>query len=212
MSAAPQHMCYVPIKTRSRPPGPQAYTRALSTRVQMAVAALAFVSVIVALVAYACAVIARAAWNQRPLSARRACAGLGAGPVTPRHRQVLPSSSSLSSSLSSSPPPPPPPPQPKRPALRVDVGSDEACAAPPSTGSTPTPLRSPSALRSQGVHVATAASADTRRPFRVLCRGCGRVFGDANMRKHFFCEFSEDERVAILSLARELAARGHFIH
>lgn len=177
----------------------------------MAAAALAFVGVIVALVAYACAVIARAAWNQRLLSARHACAGLGAGPVTPRHRQVLPAPSPSSSS-SPPPLPLPPPPQPKRPALRVDVGSDEACAAPPSTGSTPTPLRSPSALRSQGAHVATAASADTRRPFRVLCRGCGRVFGDANMRKHFFCEFSEDERVAILSLARELAARGHFIH
>lgn len=58
--------------------------------------------------------------------------------------------------------------------------------------------------------IARRTNAPGEVSFRVRCSGCGRVFAPKNMVKHFFCEFDEDERRAILVLAGELARRGQW--
>jgi len=83
-----------------------------------------------------------------------------------------------------------------------DGGDDQATRRTSDTAITTT---SPDVLA-----IARRANAPGEVSFRVRCSGCGRVFAPKNMAKHFFCEFDEDERRAILVLAGELARRGHW--
>lgn len=175
-----------------------------ATLSHMAAAALAFVCAIFAVAAWACAAVTRRALQSRLTATVSAVVAAADAPCASGNT-------------------PQPPPQRRqqqwrrRPTLRVNVIETPIVGVVRTTAlaaavTLPPPQPLPVTRSWNAAATVTASkAADTRRPFRVLCRGCGRVFGDANMRKHFFCEFSEDERVAILSLARELAARGQFV-
>lgn len=176
----------------------------------MAAAALAFVCAIFAVAAWACAAVTRRALQSRLTAAVSAVVAAADAPCASGNTQQQPQQPQQRQQRQQQ--------WHQRQKLRVNViettptvgvvrttALAAAVTLPP-----PQPLPVTRSWNAAATVTASRA-ADTRRPFRVLCRGCGRVFGDANMRKHFFCEFSEDERVAILSLARELAARGQFV-